>query len=71
MENISVRRYATPHPVDGEHPIVGTVEPEDRSWILFVRRGAAPMLFLRVSREDGDVYEPACDVIAASSQAAA
>lgn len=60
MEHITVRRYATPVPADSAHPFVGWVEPEDRSWVLFIRRGACPMLFVRLDEpaEDGQTYGP-------------
>lgn len=50
MPNIHVYRYKDPANVAGW---AGWIEPEDKSWILFVRLdGGAPMLF---RREDGEL----------------
>lgn len=50
MQNIHVRRYQ--HPDSTQYR--GWVEPEDRSWILFIPQEGAPQLYLEVECEDGD-----------------
>jgi hypothetical protein len=49
MQNIHVKRYA-----DTNHGYQGTVEPEDRSWVLFLPKDGEPELFLSVETEDAD-----------------
>lgn len=49
MQNIHVKRYA-----DTNHGYHGTVEPEDRSWVLFLPKEGDPELFLQVEGETAD-----------------
>jgi hypothetical protein len=52
--SIHVRRYADPQAVGGWEL---TVEPEDRSFVLFVPTEGAPVLFLRVEELVSDETE--------------
>jgi hypothetical protein len=46
MQQIHVKRYSNPQAVGYE----GSIEPEDRSWILFIPTGgAAPSLFVQAA----------------------
>jgi hypothetical protein len=49
MQNIHVKRF-TPEP--GCYH--GSVEPEDRSWLLLLRDDGVPVLMKRVAFEDDD-----------------
>lgn len=53
MQQIHVKRYEDPKAVHYQ----GLVEPEDRSWTLFIDKDGAPSLFVRVSMspEEGKV----------------
>lgn len=42
MNNIEVRRYERPDEVG----YAGWVEPEDRSWVLFIANDGTPTLFV-------------------------
>lgn len=44
MQNIHVKRYEDP----GATGFLGSVEPEDRKWIVFVHNDGTPNLWLRV-----------------------
>jgi hypothetical protein len=48
MQNIHVRRYETPNQVHYQ----GWIEPEDRSWILFIEKDGTPQLYLEVEVEE-------------------
>lgn len=48
MQNIHVKRYDDPAAVGG---FLGTIEPEDRSFIVFVNADGTPQLWLRVKVE--------------------
>lgn len=49
MQNIHVKRYSQPDAVGYS----GAIEPEDRSWILFVPAdGSTPQLWQRSERPD-------------------
>ncbi len=50
MQNIHVSRYSNPESVGYQ----GTVEPEDRSWIVFVKLDGSPSLWRRTESELGD-----------------
>lgn len=43
MQNITVGRYQ--HPTTRQH-WQGWIEPEDRSWIMFIRADGAPIVYL-------------------------
>jgi hypothetical protein len=45
MQNIHVKRYDDP---TGAIGYLGTVEPEDRAWILFIAADGTPSLWRRV-----------------------
>lgn len=57
MQEIHVKRYAEPTP----GPYVGSIEPNDRSWVLFVRADGPPELWVAIDPE-GSVrrFVPAC-----------
>jgi len=45
MQNVHVKRYTHPD----THGYAGTIEPEDRSWVLFIpNSGKAPELYVEV-----------------------
>ncbi len=50
MQNIHVRRYEDPDRVHYQ----GWVEPEDRSWILFIEKDGTPQLYLETEVVDED-----------------
>lgn len=63
MQNIHVSRYR-----DTEHGYEGTVEPDDRSWILFLPKDGLPELFLEAEAVDEDGltvrgYVPALELV--------
>jgi hypothetical protein len=45
MQNIHVKRYTSPNP-DDENALLGWIEPEDASWLLFVNAKGQPSLYL-------------------------
>lgn len=49
MQNIHVKRYSSQ-----QAGYAGTVEPEDRSWILFIDLDGAAKLWVRQSVESSD-----------------
>jgi hypothetical protein len=49
MGNITVGRYDRP----GSTGYQGWVEPEDRSWVMFVRNDGSPVVFLDRDPETG------------------
>lgn len=51
MKNISVQRYA---PSAG-HGFSGCIEPEDRSWVLFIRDGGDAVFFSKRDPKTGAV----------------
>lgn len=51
MQNISIQRYAP----DAGHGFSGCIEPEDRSWILFLRDDGEPVFFAKRDAETGAV----------------
>jgi len=62
MQNIHVGRYslATPEPPDARftgpgHDYSGWVEPEDKSWILFVKNDHSVEMYLDRDPESGAV----------------
>ncbi len=58
MQNIHVNRYKSPDKVGW----AGTIEPEDRSWILFIREGPGePGLFLHRTMSDEEKKERGFD----------
>lgn len=59
MQNIHVKRYE-----DASAGYQGSVEPEDRSWVLFIATDGTPSLWRRVEAEADDgtmqhAYAPA------------
>lgn len=50
MQNIHVGRYQHPDSVKYD----GWIEPEDRSWVLFIKPDAPPELLIQVETEDDD-----------------
>lgn len=61
MQNIRIKRFDGSHEYDVHRLTAGVIEPEDRSWLLFVHRdGSSPTLFLRTQTIPGsppeDVY---------------
>lgn len=52
MQNITVGRYSTT-PEPGEY--AGWIEPEDRSWLLFVRTDHSVEMYLDRDPETGAV----------------
>ena len=55
MPRIDVRRYRNPKGTGFK----GSLEPEDLSWVVFVRNDGAVMAFNRDSRTGAVVGEPA------------
>jgi hypothetical protein len=51
MSNITVGRYDDPESVGYQ----GWIEPEDRTWIAFVRNDGTPQVFLDRDPETGAV----------------
>ena len=51
MQNIVVRRYNT----ELRHLWQGWIEPEDRSWIAFIRNDGIPIFFLNRDPKSGAV----------------
>lgn len=49
MQNIHVKRYA-----DNGHSYCGSIEPEDRSWIVFIDNEGNPSLWVEAETEDED-----------------
>lgn len=49
MQNIHVSRYT-----DASAGWQGSIEPEDRSWVVFVKEDGSPQLWFRVETVDGD-----------------
>lgn len=52
MSNITIHRY---HSADTRKYWQGWIEPEDRSWIVFVRADGSPIFFLERDSESGAV----------------
>lgn len=50
MQQIHVKRYEDPKTVHYQ----GSVEPEDRSWALFIDEAGTPSLFVRVALTEGE-----------------
>ena len=51
MQNISITRYAHPKAVGW----AGYIEPEDRTWIMFIGLDGRPMVYLNRDPETGAV----------------
>jgi hypothetical protein len=52
MQNINVRRYENPEAVGGW---AGWIEPDDRSWIAFIKTNGSAVFFLERDPETGAV----------------
>lgn len=50
MQNIHVKRYSNPEAVGYQ----GTIEPEDRTWLLFLDLEGRPSLYLQAEGRDED-----------------
>lgn len=56
MKNILVKRYANPEAVGGW---AGWIEPEDRSWIVYLDVEGKPLVFLDRDPNNGAARGPA------------
>ena len=52
--NIAIGRYAAPVPDNCPTPFVAWIMPDVRAWVLYVRQGAEPLLFLRREQPNGE-----------------
>ena len=52
MGNIKVGRYEEPEKVGGWQ---GWIEPEDKSWIAFIREDGVPIVFLNRDPQTGAI----------------
>jgi len=60
MQNINVHRYEPPVLAEDGIGWAGYVEPEDKTWILFIGEGRDPLLWPNRDPETGAVIgEPA------------
>ena len=71
MQKIHVKRYESP-----TVGFAGSIEPEDRSWVLFIAKDGAPSLFrlagtTEIDGKTEDAYLPAGDPLFAKDGEAA
>jgi len=55
MQNVIIKRYKDPQAVGGWE---GWIEPEDKSWILFIKTNGEPPVFYPLRDVDGGIIEP-------------